>query len=131
MRELVSEETDETDELCDRCERPLEVKRSRAGRFLGCTGYPECEGTAPLRVGVCCEKCGTDMIERRQKGRHGRVFYGCVAYPECEHTLNPMPQPRPGCRGLLVAWGRTRRNARCPGAGCGFTGPPPKFEPQD
>ena len=117
------------DELCDQCEKPMHVKDSQSGRFLSCTGYPECKGVRPLRVGINCEKCDSDMIERKQKRRNGRTFYGCVGYPECKHTLNPLPQPCPHCGNLLVAVGKTRRNARCLAAECGFTGPPPQFEP--
>ena len=127
VRQLVSEDVDE---LCDKCERRMAVKNSQSGRFLGCTGYPECKNAKPLRVGVACEKCGSDMIERKQKGRNGRIFYGCVNYPDCKHTVNPMPQPCPGCGKLLVSQGRNRRNARCLDDTCGFTGPAPRFEPE-
>ena len=124
VRELVSEDVDE---FCEKCERPMAVKNSQSGRFLGCTGYPECRNAKPLRVGVACEKCGSDMIERKQKGRNGRIFYGCINYPECKHTVNPMPQPCPGCGKLLVSLGRNRRNARCLDDTCGFSGPAPRF----
>ena len=125
VRELVSEDVDE---LCDKCEKRMAVKNSQSGRFLGCTGYPECKNAKPLRAGVACEKCGSDMIERKQKGRNGRIFYGCINYPDCKYTVNPMPQPCPGCGKLLVSQGRNRRNARCLDDTCGFRGPAPKFQ---
>lgn len=127
VKELVSEDVDE---LCDKCEKRMVVKDSQRGRFLSCTSYPECQGVAPLRVGVECEKCGSDMIERKQRKRDGRTFYGCIDYPECTHTLNPLPQPCPDCGKLLVADGRNRRNARCLEDECGFTGRPPRFDAQ-
>ena len=125
VRELVSEDVDE---LCGKCERRMAVKNSQSGRFLGCSGYPDCKNAKPLRVGVACEKCGSDMIERKQKGRNGRIFYGCINYPECKHTVNPLPQPCPGCGKLLVSQGRSRRNAKCLDDTCGFSGPVPRFQ---
>ena len=122
VRELVSEDVDE---FCDECEKRMEVKNSQRGRFLGCTGYPECKNTNPLRVGVTCEKCGSDMIERKQKGRNGRIFYGCISYPDCKKIVNPLPQPCPECGKLLAASGRSKANC----LSCEYKGPVPKLEP--
>ena len=127
VRELVSEDIDE---LCDKCERRMAVKNSRSGRFIGCTGYPDCKNAKPLPVGITCEKDGGMMVERKQSGRNGRIFYGCSNYPDCSYTVNPLPQPCPSCHKLLAAVGRGRRNARClDDDNCGWTGPTPKFEP--
>ena len=123
LRERVSEPTDEH---CVKCERPMIVKTGRSGRFLACSGYPDCKATKPLRVGVDCPTCGGDLVERKQKGRNGRIFYGCVNYPECKFAANPLPQPCPSCGKLLVSRGRGRRNAQCLDDTCGFRGPTPK-----
>ena len=125
LRERVSEDIDET---CEKCGRAMSVKTGRSGRFIACTGYPECKNGKPLPVGVACDKCGSDLVERKQKGRNGGVFYGCVTFPECKRTVNPLPQPCPSCGGLLAVKGRGRgRSAVCYDAeGCGFAGPIPK-----
>ena len=120
LRERVSEDIDE---FCEKCERPMVVKTGRNGRFLACSGYPECKNAKPFLVGVDCPDCGGGLAERKQKGRNGRIFYGCVNYPECKFTANPLPQPCPDCGKLLVTQGRGRKNARCLDEGCGFTGP--------
>ncbi len=125
LRERVSEEIDE---FCEKCERPMVVKTGRNGRFLACSGYPECKNAKPFLVGVDCPDCGGDLAERKQKGRNGRIFYGCVNYPECKFTANPLPQPCPDCGKLLVSQGRSRKNARCLDAECGFKGPAPESE---
>ena len=127
LRERVSEETDEH---CEKCERPMAVKTGRNGRFLACTGYPDCKNAKPLRVGVDCPTCGGDLVERKQRGRNGRVFYGCVNYPTCKFAANPLPQPCPSCGKLLVSRGRGGRNAQCLDDECGFKGPAPKGEPE-
>ncbi len=126
LRERVSEDIDE---LCDKCERRMAVKNGRNGRFIACTGYPECKNAKPLPVGIACPKCGGSLVERKQRGRNGNVFYGCASYPECKFTVNPLAPPCPDCGGLLVTRGRGRRNARCfDEDGCGFSGATPRFE---
>jgi len=118
---------EETDEVCDcggsdkcehtdTCGKPMVIKTGRFGRFMACTGFPECRKTKPIlkKTGVSCPKpdCGGDIVERRAKGR-GRSFYGCSNYPECDLILNqqPLPTPCPECAGLMVMKGRD--NSAC------------------
>ena len=119
---------EETDEVCEKCERPMVIKLGRFGRFLSCSGFPECRNSRPLleRVGVECPKCGGDLVERRQRGKGGRRFYGCSNYPDCDFSVNrrPLPQPCPECASMLLASGRS--NAQC--TSCDFRGPVPETE---
>ena len=118
---------EETDEVCDcggsdkcehtdTCGKPLVIKTGRFGRFMACTGFPECRKTKPIlkKTGVSCPKpnCGGDIVERRARGR-GRSFYGCSNYPDCDLILNqqPLPTPCPECAGLMVMKGRN--NSAC------------------
>jgi DNA topoisomerase-1 len=121
---------EETDEVCEQYERPMVIKSGRFGRFLSCSGFPECRNAKPLleRIGVDCPECGNDLVERRQKGRGGRKFYGCSSYPACNFAVNqkPLPQPCPDCGKMLVASGRT--NARCLDTECKWKGPVPESE---
>ncbi len=100
-------------EICEKCGRPMVVKLGRYGKFLACTGYPECRHAKPLliKTGVKCPLCGGEMVERRSK--RGRIFYGCANYPKCDFTLweRPLPQPCPNCGSVLVANGRNA--AKC------------------
>ncbi len=90
------------DEDCPKCGRPLSIRLGRRGRFIGCTGYPECDyarsldedreaaAEAPEKVeGRSCPKCGADLIIR--KGRYGK-FIGCSAYPKCRY-IEPLEKP--------------------------------------
>ena len=119
---------EETDEVCEVCGRPMVIKSGRFGRFLSCGGFPECRNSRPFleRVGVECPECGSDLVERRQKGKGGKRFYGCSNYPTCTFTVNrkPLPQPCPQCSRLLVSAGRA--SARC--TSCDFSGPIPEIE---
>ena len=120
---------EESDEVCEKCERPMVIKSGRFGRFLSCSGFPECKNSRPLlnRIGVDCPECGNDLVERKGRGRGGRRFYGCTGYPACDFAtrFRPLPQPCPECGEMLLASGRS--NARC--SSCSFKGPVPKDEP--
>jgi DNA topoisomerase I len=68
-----------TGEMCPECGRPLVVKLGRFGKFIGCSGWPECRHAEPIPVpGVQCPVCGGAVLEKRARG--GRRFYGCANY---------------------------------------------------
>ena len=102
---------EETDEVCDDCSKPMVIKIGRFGRFMSCTGYPDCKGTKPIlnKIGVVCPDCGGDLVERRARGRGGRPFWGCSRYPNCEFIMNrkPVPNPCPECGKLMVQQNRS------------------------
>jgi DNA topoisomerase I len=81
-------------EICDKCGKPMVVKRGPRGPFLACTGYPECKNTKriakpakeaepPTPTDEVCEKCGKPMVIR--KGRFG-PFLACTGYPKCKNA---------------------------------------------
>jgi DNA topoisomerase I len=76
-----------SDQTCEKCGKPMVVKRSRFGEFLGCSGYPECNGikrlrSDPVKTGAHCPECDEgEILERRS--RRGKLFYGCSRYPKC------------------------------------------------
>jgi DNA topoisomerase-1 len=79
------EQRDEpTDEICPNCGKPMVIKSGRFGKFISCTGYPECKTTRPILKdsGAICPKDGGMIAER--KSRRGRTFYGCANYPACD-----------------------------------------------
>ena len=106
---------EETDEVCEKCERPMVIKSGRFGRFIACSGFPECRNSRPLlnKIGVVCRECGGDIVMRRSKGKKSQPFYGCSNYPRCEFFANqrPLSDPCPECAGLLLKSGRS--GAKC------------------
>jgi DNA topoisomerase-1 len=97
IRLAVQPELDAGDAVCDKCGKPMAVKKSRYGMFLACTGYPECKNTRDLKqtsegtLAVAeattqhmCEKCGLPLAEK--KGRFG-PFLACTGYPECKNIV--------------------------------------------
>ncbi len=113
---------------CPRCGRPLELKVSRYGQFLGCTGYPQCTYTEPLErreaepIGEDCPKCGKPLL--RKEGRYGS-FIACSGYPECDYTRDdghPTGRTCPKCGGRILEK-RTRRGKpyyKCEERACDF-----------
>lgn len=94
-----------SDELCEKCGKPLVYKMGRFGKFLACSGFPDCRNTKPIvkDIGVTCPKCNTgSVVERRSK--KGRIFYGCDRYPECDFISwdKPAARPCPSCGSLMV-----------------------------
>jgi len=91
--EIEKENMDEsTDEICEKCSRPMIIKRGRFGRFIACSGYPECKNTkkiAPIALKtesgteMPCPKCGEGKVIPK-KTKKGRMFYGCNRYPDCD-----------------------------------------------
>ncbi|MCR4278418.1 MAG: type I DNA topoisomerase [bacterium] len=83
-------------ETCPKCGKAMAVKRSRYGKFLACTGYPECKGSKPLPgeenarkepepTDEICPECGEPMVKR--EGRFG-AFLSCSTYPKCKSIKN-------------------------------------------
>ena len=90
------EQRDEpTDEICVNCGKPMVIKTGRFGRFMSCTGYPECKTTKPILkdTGVKCPKDGGMIAER--KSRKGRTFFGCANYPACDFVSWDRVAPEP------------------------------------
>ncbi|MBI5117968.1 type I DNA topoisomerase [Candidatus Poribacteria bacterium] len=105
-----------TDEVCDKCGKPMVIRWGRFGKFLACTGYPDCRNTKEVKTedgappddaqqlvaGKTCPKCGSPMTVRT--GRTGR-FISCTKYPECKTTMSlgiGVTCPEPNCGGEVV-----------------------------
>jgi DNA topoisomerase-1 len=99
------EQRDEpTDEICPTCGQPMVIKTGRFGKFISCTGYPECKTTKPILkdTGAVCPKDGGMVVER--KSRKGRTFFGCANYPKCDFVSwdRVVPEPCPVCGDYVV-----------------------------
>jgi DNA topoisomerase-1 len=97
-----------TDEICPNCGKPMVIKTGRFGKFISCSGYPECKTTKPIvkDTGAICPKDGGAILERRSK--KGRTFYGCANYPNCDFVSwdRVVPQRCPVCGSYVVAKSR-------------------------
>jgi len=99
--------------LCPDCGKDLVIRFGRYGKFISCSGFPDCRFTEALleKIGVLCPKDNGDIVER--KTRKGRIFYGCANYPTCDFTSwkRPLTIPCPNCKGMLVV--SNKREAQC------------------
>ena len=107
---------EETDEVCEKCDQPMIIKWGRFGKFMACTGYPECKNTKDLggkgdsedgatadEVEGNCDKCESPLIMKR--GRFGK-FIACSNYPECKFTKPiglGISCPEEACKGEIAA----------------------------
>ncbi len=116
-KELTEEKTNE---VCEKCGKPMVIKVGRFGKFLACTGYPECKNTKPIngdngeiqapeKTGETCPDCGKPLVKR--KGRFGE-FVGCSGYPDCKYIKKQAAQEFgtcPKCDEGKITGKRSRR----------------------
>lgn len=114
--------TETLDEECPKCSKPLAIRLGKRGRFIGCTGYPECDYTQDLNnegdkveaevvEGRTCSDCGSPL--HIKSGRYGR-FIGCSNYPQCKH-MEPLEKPAdtgvecPKCHSAKILQRKSRK----------------------
>ncbi len=99
---------EETDEICEKCTKPMIVRMGRYGKFLACSGFPECKNIKSLpgksgsggeeqkegdqETTEICEKCESPLLKKR--GKFG-FFWGCTKYPDCTF-IKPFGQRKLG-----------------------------------
>lgn len=82
---------EKTDEICEKCGQPMIIKTGRFGKFMACSGFPNCRNTKTIKMTIAdekgeemkCPKCQEGLVIRRRT-KTGRFFYGCSRYPECD-----------------------------------------------
>lgn len=121
----VVDKTLESDVQCKVCGKVMMNKTGRFGRFLACSGYPECKHTEPISLGVSCPEsgCGGDLTEKRSK--RGKTFFACTNYPDCKFALwdRPVARACPQCKSPIMVEKYDRNKGvkiRCSDKECGF-----------
>ena len=120
---------EETDEKCPECGKPIVIRIGRFGKFMACTGFPECKFSKPVEEKDAppaeivnekgkieevtekekCEKCGGKMIMK--EGRFGK-FLACENYPKCKNTktiIQSSGMKCPDCKEGDVIQKRTKK----------------------
>ncbi len=101
----VQKPVEEIDEACPECGRKLVIRTGRFGRFISCSGFPECRYRRSVvnKTGALCPVCQGDLVERKTKQKK-RIFYGCSNFPTCNFAIweKPVPELCPHCSGLMV-----------------------------
>jgi len=108
-----------SEEVCEQCGRPMLIKYGPHGRFLACSGFPDCRSTMPYfeKTGVECPQCGKDIVLKKSK--KGRKYYGCINNPECDFMVWQKPSDKkcPQCGALLLEKGS---KLQCMNEQCGY-----------
>lgn len=115
---------EEAGKECVVCGRPLLIKYGRFGKFLACSGFPECRHTESLNeeVGVNCPFCQGSIVALKSK--KGRRFYGCSNYPDCSFRSwnKPTGEKCPECGDAVVEKAAKDKNPKllCQNPNCSY-----------
>ncbi|HTM09118.1 MAG TPA: type I DNA topoisomerase [Verrucomicrobiae bacterium] len=126
--EIEAAKEEEINETCEQCGRPMMLRWGKYGRFLGCSGYPECKNIRglekPIDTGVQCPECKQGSLQQR-KSRRGKLFYSCERYPDCKFAVwdKPVAEACPKCAFPITVEKITKRAGRvrqCHKKDCGY-----------
>jgi len=113
---------EQTDIICEECGKNMVIKIGRYGKFLGCSGFPECKATKKIvnETGGNCPKCGKKMLAKKSK--KGKPFFGCENYAECGFMTwdTPIPDVCPNCGATLFRKAGKEKKIYCAREGCDF-----------
>lgn len=113
---------EETDEICDQCGKKMVIKYGPYGKFIACSGFPDCKNTKKIiqETKGKCPLCGKKIIVKKSK--RGRSFYGCEGFPDCNFmTWNePVEEKCPDCGNTLFQKGKKNGKLVCEKPDCGY-----------
>ena len=111
-----------TDEVCDICGKPMVIKIGRYGKFMACSGFPECTNTRRIveDTGAACPFCGKRVLMKKSK--RGKKYYGCEDNPNCSFMTWDIPANSkcPNCGSTLFQKGGKNGKLVCHKEGCGY-----------
>jgi len=112
---------EETDEVCEVCGKPMVIKIGRFGKFLACTGFPECTNTKRIvkDTGGVCPVCGKKILQKKSK--KGKKYYGCEDNPTCPFMTwdTPVSDKCPKCNDGTTLFKKGGKMF-CLKEGCGY-----------
>ena len=124
---IEKEEPVDSGEICEKCGKPMVYKHGRYGKFLACSGYPECKHIRAEKTGVKCpeENCEGELVQKISK--RGKVFFGCSTFPKCKFATwdKPIPQKCPQCGKPFLLEKKSQKGTilQCMDKTCGYSEP--------
>lgn len=116
---------EETDEVCELCGKKMVIKLGRFGKFLACSGFPDCRNTRKIvqETGGTCPVCGKKVLAKKSK--KGKKYFGCEDNPKCEFMTwdTPLAEKCPQCGSGLFRKGGRGGKIHCLKTGCGYERP--------
>ncbi len=111
-----------TNEVCEICGKPMVIKIGRFGKFMACSGFPDCTNTRRIveDTGAACPFCGKRVLLKKSK--RGKKYYGCEDNPTCTFMTwdIPMEDKCPNCGSALFQKGGKSGKLVCHKEGCGY-----------
>lgn len=102
--EKIEIKDEEAGKDCPECGKPMLIKYGRFGKFMACSGFPDCRHTEAINeeIGVKCPECGSEIVALKSK--KGRKFFGCSKYPDCDFKSwnKPTGEKCPECGDAMV-----------------------------
>ncbi len=116
----VEKKVEKTDKDCPECGSPLVIRMGRYGRFYGCSNFPKCKYTRPIKKQeiMKCPQCEEgSVVEKRTK--KGKLFYGCNNWPQCDWALwdEPTGKKCPECDSPLI---KKKGKIKCSNKDCDY-----------
>ncbi len=124
---IEKEEPVDSGEKCEKCGRPMVYKHGRYGKFLACSGYPECKHIKAETTGVKCpeKNCEGELVQKISK--RGKVFFSCSTFPKCKFATwdKPIPKKCPQCGKPFLLEKKTKKGTilQCIDNACGYSEP--------
>lgn len=113
---------EETDQVCEICGKPMVIKIGRYGKFMACSGFPDCTNTKKIvqETGGLCPFCGKKVLLKKSK--KGKKYYGCEDNPECKFMTWDLPTEEkcPKCGSTLFQKGGKNGILICHKPDCGY-----------
>lgn len=113
---------EETDQVCEVCGKPMVIKIGRYGKFMACSGFPECTNTKKIvqETGGFCPFCGKKVLLKKSK--KGKKYYGCEDNPTCSFMTWDIPTEErcPKCNSTLFQKGGKNGVLLCHKPDCGY-----------
>lgn len=123
---LEKDKLEESEEKCEKCGRSMVFRNGRFGKFLACSGYPDCKYIRALGTGVTCPEpgCGGELVQK--VSRKGKIFYGCNNYPKCSFASwdKPIARPCPQCQSPYLLEKVSKKSGvelKCANPSCDYT----------
>lgn len=111
-----------TEEVCEVCGKPMVIKLGKFGKFLACSGFPQCTNTRKIvtEADGSCPYCGGKLLLKKSK--RGKKYYGCEKNPECAFMTWSVPTKEkcPQCESTLFKNGGKNGKLICYKQGCGY-----------
>lgn len=113
---------EKTDIICELCGKPMVIKLGKYGKFLACSGFPECRNTKRLVTETPgkCPYCGKTVLQK--KTQKGKKYFGCEDNPKCGFMTwdTPTAEICPKCGSTLFKKGGANGKLICYKKDCGY-----------